>query len=486
MKQRNAILIGILLFLFVFSISIVLLTNWSLKRIYYSSVKNTFYLLSFIIEQQLESEKSDKEQLISELTQLNSEIGSKRVILDETLLSNTIKGIWLFSKDGTISITSDEKKEDDIIRYYESNLIGRDSHSLIFLDEEPYYLVHFQHSETQVLILAKANNDSGIRIHSILNSLVSSSSIIYFAILDSNDTPIIYSSLYENFLPLVGEGSTIISTPVGRIYHVEEHREEISVVAGFAMNALTRITTINVLFLIIMTVAFIGSESVLLYNMSRFERFRLLKEHEVKHFKELSALSSGFTHEFRNSLNALSLLSKDIAEREHKSILIQEIIRMRTIMDSLKITGQLSPHKESLVIEDIINGSISLLQHDIRATNTTIKKEMQSGLVCMGNREMLGVLFSNLLKNSIEAGATLVTIISRKKGYFCEIMIRDNGSGINNSLGNRIFEPFFSNKQQTGLGLYLVKKIIELHNGSIMVGSNGGTTFTIHLKQNLS
>jgi signal transduction histidine kinase len=485
MKQRNRILIGILLFLFIFSISIVLLSTWSLRRIYYASVENTLYLLSFIIEQHLKSEQAYEEQLVSELRQLSLDIRSNKVNLDKSLLSNTTMGIWSFSRDDTVSITAEDEQEDDIIRYYENNLSGRDSHARVVLHEEPYYLVHFQHSDTPLLILAKGDSNSGIRIHAILDSLVSSSTLIYFSILDTTETPIIYSSLYENFLPLVGTGSTVIKTPVGRIYHVEERREGITIVAGFTMNILTRITTINVLFLIIMTAAFIGSESVLLYNISRFERFRLLKEHEVKHFKEVSALSAGFTHEFRNSLNALSLLAKDIAEHDHKHILAQEITRMRTIMDSLKMTAHPSPSKTSLIVEDIVNESISLLQYDLRATDTMIQKELQPELSCHGNREMLISLFSNLLKNGIEAGATLITIISRKKGSLCEIMIRDDGAGLDTSLRERIFEPFFSNKQQTGLGLYLVKKIVELHGGSITVDSNAGTAFTIHLKRTL-
>ncbi len=483
MKGRNRILIVILLFLFLFSVSISLLSTWGIKRTYYRNVGNTFYLLSFIIESYLTTEKACEQQLIADLRQLDEDIRSGRARPDSSRLTNTIKGIWLFAKKDTVSITAEPEKEKDIIRYYRENLKGRDSHARIVLDEEPYYLAHFQHSDLPILVLAKPLNISNIRISTILDSLVSSSPLVYFSILDSAGTPIIYSSLYENFLPLAGPGRTIIKTPVGSIYHIEEHRGSVSIIAGFTMHTLHKTTAINILFLIAMTIVFIGFESALLYTISRFERFRLRKEQEIKHFKEVGALASGFTHEFRNSLNALSLLAKDIPEQEHKHILKQEIARMRTIMDSLKLTAHLSPTKGPLLLEDILIESISLLQHDINAHSTTVQKELEHGLECTGNREMLMVLFSNLLKNSIEAGATLIHIMSKSKGKLCEITVHDNGAGINEGLGERIFEPFFSSKQQTGLGLYLVKKIVELHEGSITARIDEGTTFTINLKR---
>lgn len=478
MKQRNRILIASLLFLFIFSISIVLLTNWSIKRMYHENIKNTFYLLSSIIEYHINSERSFEDRLMSELKQLSLDVESGSLKPDTSLLSNIIRGIWLFSATDTLSIPSEGEIEDDIAHYYENNLSGHDAHSLIVLDGELCYLANFQHAGAQMLVLARARTASGMRIHFILDSLVSSSSLIYFAMLDTNGTPIVYSSLYENFLPLREDGSTTIATPVGRIYHIQESRENMSVIAGFAMDKLARITAINILFLTVMTAAFICSEAVLLSTMSRFDRFRIHKESEVNHFKELSALSSGFTHEFRNSLNTLSLLAKDSTDRQHRKILTEEITRMKSIMDSLKLTGQSLRHKEALPVTDVIDESISLLIHP---SKVTIHREIEPGLLCHGSRVMLVTLFSNLLKNSVEAGADRITVAARKKGKRCEILVHDNGAGISGTLHERIYDPFYSSKHQTGLGLYLVKKIVDVHQGAITMESNGGTTFTILL-----
>ena len=66
------------------------------------------------------------------------------------------------------------------------------------------------------------------------------------------------------------------------------------------------------------------------------------------------------------------------------------------------------------------------------------------------------------------------------------MQVEDTGSGITSEQMSKIFDPYFTTKQGksgTGLGLYITKKVVEDHNGSIKVDSTPdvGTTFTIRL-----
>jgi signal transduction histidine kinase len=61
------------------------------------------------------------------------------------------------------------------------------------------------------------------------------------------------------------------------------------------------------------------------------------------------------------------------------------------------------------------------------------------------------------------------------------ILIADNGNGINKDEAARAFEPFYSNKRQSGLGLYLARKIIEYHGGSIKIRGGKETKIGIIL-----
>jgi signal transduction histidine kinase len=102
-------------------------------------------------------------------------------------------------------------------------------------------------------------------------------------------------------------------------------------------------------------------------------------------------------------------------------------------------------------------------------------------------------IWVNLIMNSIEAIKTEtgeVSISTRFDGKNFLVKISDNGIGIPNEYIGQIFEPFFSTKrdqQGTGLGLSLVRRVIQLHNGQIMVESEEGkgSTFSIVLPKDL-
>ena len=96
-------------------------------------------------------------------------------------------------------------------------------------------------------------------------------------------------------------------------------------------------------------------------------------------------------------------------------------------------------------------------------------------------------ILNNLIKNSIQAarkGVPIeVTVEFSEKNHYCHLLIKDNGSGISKDIQNKIFEPNFTTKNSgMGLGLAMVKKIIDDYKGKISYfTSENGTTFEIKL-----
>jgi two-component system NtrC family sensor kinase len=100
----------------------------------------------------------------------------------------------------------------------------------------------------------------------------------------------------------------------------------------------------------------------------------------------------------------------------------------------------------------------------------------------------LNQLFMNLIMNAQQAieKAGIINITTLNKGEGVTITVSDNGSGINEELGDRIFEPFVTTKkvgEGTGLGLYISFGIVENHGGTITYTSerNEGTSFRVYL-----
>jgi signal transduction histidine kinase len=113
----------------------------------------------------------------------------------------------------------------------------------------------------------------------------------------------------------------------------------------------------------------------------------------------------------------------------------------------------------------------------------------QEPCVVLGDTTQLTRAVQNVIVNAIQACAEkkgTVTVTCVRKDFYVDILVEDTGSGIPSELMAKIFEPYFTTKQAksgTGLGLYITKKVIEDHQGSIKVESTpeAGTTFTLRL-----
>jgi signal transduction histidine kinase len=109
----------------------------------------------------------------------------------------------------------------------------------------------------------------------------------------------------------------------------------------------------------------------------------------------------------------------------------------------------------------------------------------------MADKELMLRVFNNLIKNAIQAipmhNAGIIEIQLKEEDKKVVIAVRDNGTGISEEMKDKIFVPNFTTKSTgTGLGLAMVKQIIESHDGQISFESEpGNTVFTIRLPKNI-
>ena len=482
MKKTYGILLIALFVSFVtFASTAVILSGRSLKKMYETSFDNTFYLLSSVVNEYLRHEEEVQEIEIDAFKGRSLRIAENPEYLHRSLLTDGLEGVWAFDGGPSRGTSYHRNIEAQVSSLYEEVLKGKNTHTLVSIGDKPFILLNTVSGSVDVLTLWETRAGSAWEISRLLDSLVVSSDLRYFSVLDKTQTPIVFGSLYENFLPIKGEGSHTVETPGGRIYQIEAQMGDRAVVAGFAVTSLERLQSANRLFVTFLVLIFVGLEGVLVFNFLRFERFKMLKEREIRIFKEVGALSTGFAHEFRNSLHTLALLARNL-EGETRQVLGHEIDRMKTVMDSLKLIGSGETKKREIELSGLIDESISLLREQIADAEVEVDKVVDENTVIEGNRALLRTAFSNILQNGIEAGARNLTIKAFKKGNVLHVVFADDGGGISDELRDRIFDPFFSGKEQSGLGLYLAKRIVEVHGGRIGVRTSENTVFDVAMR----
>lgn len=134
------------------------------------------------------------------------------------------------------------------------------------------------------------------------------------------------------------------------------------------------------------------------------------------------------------------------------------------------------------IAQAVTNATPALLRDGQRLTVAT---PPAAAVVC-GSREALVGAVLNLVTNALQAAGpnATVEVDSRLDGQMAEICVTDNGPGVPAALRQRIFEPFFTSRPDgTGLGLAVVRSVVEAHGGDVRLdGSDGsGARFVLRL-----
>lgn len=181
----------------------------------------------------------------------------------------------------------------------------------------------------------------------------------------------------------------------------------------------------------------------------------------------------------------LGTVSEKTLRLEANSIVEQAQYLSKTI-DDFRNFFRPNKEKEEVRVQDVLAEAISIIGKSLENDNITLSvKEEETGHIRTYSRELLQV-FLNLLKNSKEAlvehtnEARHIDVVISSDDNTVTTTICDNGGGIAEKTIEKIFDPYFSTKNEkigTGLGLYMSKTIIEKHlQGSITVTSKDATT----------
>lgn len=237
------------------------------------------------------------------------------------------------------------------------------------------------------------------------------------------------------------------------------------------------------------------------YSIVLFRDLRDQREHErrLRDTNRLSGiveLSATIAHEIRNPLTSVSGSAELLLEHLHDEssqrlarTIVREVERLDAIVeDFLTFTRLRTMELTQCDLNELMTDVAVLLYHNRRfkPTMKIIYRELPEPVPVVVDVRQFKQALLNLGLNALDAmpqgGEVELTVEPRDNIVI--ITIRDTGTGIAPDILERIFEPFFSTKEEgTGIGLYVTQRIIESHRGTITCSSElgKGTTFRIEL-----
>jgi two-component system, NtrC family, sensor histidine kinase PilS len=216
----------------------------------------------------------------------------------------------------------------------------------------------------------------------------------------------------------------------------------------------------------------------------------------------IGEMAAGIAHELRNPLAAISGAAEvleatgDIKSHNQglMNIITRECTRLQnTITDFLSFSKPYEPEKEFVPLLPLFEEITQLLQHTKDWPEKCISDiDIQEKMECWADPQQIYKVFLNILHNSCVAlrnleGHIRITAYEKTEDSGAEqtvIVIKDTGRGIPDLILDKIYEPFFTTRENgTGLGLSIVQQVIHAHNGTINITSteNKGTTVEIRL-----
>ena len=204
----------------------------------------------------------------------------------------------------------------------------------------------------------------------------------------------------------------------------------------------------------------------------------------------LDELTATFAHEIRNPIAAAKSLVQQMGEDpisnenvEYARVALDELERVeRSVSHLLKYAKETDYSFENVGLVSVLDHALTEMRAKLEANRVSVSRNYIGGPTVRADADKLRQVFTNVIDNAIDAMESNASerrlefgIVSLHPGT-ATVVIRDNGCGIAEDKIAKIFNPFYSTKQNgTGLGMGIAKKVMDAHSGRIEVQSKPGT-----------
>jgi signal transduction histidine kinase len=224
----------------------------------------------------------------------------------------------------------------------------------------------------------------------------------------------------------------------------------------------------------------------------------------------LGEMAAGIAHELKNPLAGIEvmagLLRRQVPDKVDAQSILADIISEAKlanaiVVEMLEFVRPIRLEIEPTAIADVLHQAVTLAESKTARRGVSVTVTVPEGTTIEADHHRLCQVFTNLIANAFEAldGKGAITITAARSAMEADpafagtpqeptpilvVDVADNGPGVPAELSDRIFDPFFTTKTKgTGLGLGIVRKIVDAHDGRIDLSSSSetGTRFRVTL-----
>jgi signal transduction histidine kinase len=256
-------------------------------------------------------------------------------------------------------------------------------------------------------------------------------------------------------------------------------------------------TSTGVMGLLSVILIFVVKRGEHLIEQRNRERLRLKEElSRAAHLASLGEMIAAVSHEIRNPLGIIrssaELLKKKLAGMPPVTtipdIIVEEATRLNGIItDFLNYARPAPPQRNACLVQDILEKAITNLMPELETRACVIERQYSEALPEINaDGDMLYQAILNILINAYQAmpGGGQIRVGARHENGAIIVSVEDQGEGLPAEAMAKIWDPFFTTKERgTGLGLGIVRKVVEAHGGEIRMEnrSEGGARAIIRL-----
>jgi two-component system sensor histidine kinase FlrB len=236
-----------------------------------------------------------------------------------------------------------------------------------------------------------------------------------------------------------------------------------------------------------------GGEVVLLTDVTEAHLMQLFLSRQQR-LLTMGELAAGLAHQIRTPLATALLYASQMTlpNRSHEDLsrcgekTVDSLRQLDRLVTDMLAFAQGGGTREAVSVSALLEQVAQWLRPALRSGVRLTIRTQAPNLMVRANAPSLVSAVLNLATNALQAASAdldLELLARRAEGGRAQIVVSDNGPGIPEQIRERIFEPFFTTRTRgNGIGLSIVKSVIEAHHGSVCLAEGGnGATFVIDL-----